>query len=284
MRRLRGNNAIAFCVSRITNFAPFGVMVVKDSIATGLNANMEDIGFNISGEPLISFEYNGYALADPQCFNFSFSGSYYICGYNVSGPLLIESLSVQVHNEWGWLPVGSYPIIYISFIEAIIYVVVLIFWYINKRKHPLLVIKLHTFIGIALICQLVFSIFNFFFVKNFNASNSYKLSFGIYLIFGLRSFSKLLLSLLLAEGLSLIADSFPCIEMSSNVFVSFLLSSSQLILLSSYAPHMILWQNVAVLIIFIASYFGFFLFIHILFETLCDDFNRAYDYDIYSRN
>lgn len=170
------------------------------------------------------------------------------------------SYDVFIKHKWGYLDFSMYPMIYISWIETLFYLILLILWVINACKHKKILIFLHQTILFVLILQLCGSIVSgvLYTLTNISKDDLWTQFLISDIVTAIKTLLTLFLIQLLANGMSIIVRKIEFCNFLWMIITSFFLDVTQF-LLTSYLLNDI--DNIIVFIalgVFIISAIGYF--------------------------
>ena len=258
----RSPEAISF--QSIPNFEPFVLLV------------MDDFQFqNFSESNITTVEMDGHypvSMNYTQIFNitelkeeipFTIRGRSYFVGIFYPNNSSFTDAYILINESWGWLPLSQFITMIISWLEMCLYLTILTITVVNRASHPNISTKLNVAAMSAVFMQFLFSVVFSLILTISNTSPNIDATIIILVFFGLRNFVVAVLSLLLVFGLSLVSDTLPALDYVIIFTSSLLLAFIQCLLIATSYMELPLYQNILIIIFFIAVYSYFvFAFIH----------------------
>ena len=188
-----------------------------------------------------------YTTIDQYPYFFNISGvdkAYEIYAYRCNSSFPSDvSIEFYFQNKWGYLNPELFPIMIISFIEALYYLVVLILWLVNRFHHSQIITKLNgVFVvvsGIMVIGSVMMSLMLFIINASIQmAINPVPMTIASNVFKTIRFMALLVLALYIASGISIVFEVlevrthvinyvisflFSCVEFMSSLSLSFVL-------------------------------------------------------------
>lgn len=209
----------------------------------------------VNNTPRGEFTYNFVLDQLPYTFDMEKGGTYMFAIYNCTNTFEISSISYYFHNSWGYLPFGRYPVKFVTWIEVAFYAILLILWIINTIHHRKIVILIHYVILVNIIIQTAASAINgcvYHFI-NLN-SEARDLTIANNVIGFVRNFSLVLLSLLLAAGLSVVYEVLPWRKWAAIGAVSLLFAAAEFLIDSTFTEGFDILGSVLLIVLYFITY------------------------------
>ena len=228
--------------------------------------NINNITCGKSNEPNIKFSQ--YTSIDSLPYSYEISSinepyKIYVYGCLSAFP---DDFSIEFYfdNDWGYLNPELFPIMIISFIEALYYLIVLILWLINRHHHPLIVTKLNAifvFVSAIMVIGSALGGLMLFFINTVVkfAVDSLVLNIFSDIFKTCRFMALLVLTLYIASGVSIVHDSielrfhiiiyafsflFSCVEFISSLSFSLIFETTSIAFIISLAVLLVLFYMI----------------------------------------